>query len=185
MTLSTQPVREHLTSNGANSYPKALLQGEILVKAKPYSNWGGAAAAQMYLPLERRSCWQQLTNYSRWVEYFPDLTRSELLRQPNSSGRERRIYQVGSKNFIIFSTRVEIYLKVMETAPDRIHFQLEKGTFTDFSASLQLQDYNNGIVLTYSVRATPNFPIPTIFIQQALQLELPANMRQMRSVLCR
>lgn len=184
MTISTQLVHSQFTSKGANSYPNALLQGEILVNSKPYSLSGGAATAQMYLPRSRGYCWQQLTNYSRWVKYFPDLTHSEVLEPADSSSRPGRIYQVGSKNFIIFQAQLEIYLTVIETAPSQIQFQLEKGTFADFSAQLELQDYRNGILLTYSVQAIPSFPIPAIFIQQALQLELPTNMRQMRCVLC-
>jgi hypothetical protein len=39
-------------------------------------------------------------------------------------------------------------------------------------------------LLTYTVQATPNIPIPSIFIQQAMNLELPENMRKMRQVLC-
>jgi hypothetical protein len=42
----------------------------------------------------------------------------------------------------------------------------------------------NGTLLAYTVQATPNIPIPSIFIQQAINLELPANLCKMRQVLC-
>ena len=42
----------------------------------------------------------------------------------------------------------------------------------------------NGTLLAYTVQATPNIPIPSIFIQQAMNLELPANLCKMRQVLC-
>ncbi|PHM06495.1 cyclase, partial [Nostoc sp. 'Peltigera malacea cyanobiont' DB3992] len=43
----------------------------------------------------------------------------------------------------------------------------------------------NGTILAYTVQATPLIPIPSIFIQQAMNLELPANMRKMRQVMCK
>jgi hypothetical protein len=168
---------------------KALLQGEILAETRSalrssaslsHSAWGGAVTAQMYLPITRSHAWQQLTDYPRWVEYFPDVTKSEVLQR----GEVKRLYQVAKKTFLFLSVQVEIYLNVFEVLGQHIQFQLEKGTFTDFTADLKLQDFGNGTLLTYSVQATPNIPIPTVFIQQAMHMELPDNMRKMRQVLC-
>jgi hypothetical protein len=162
------------------SQQKALLQGEILVETRSHSAWGGAVTAQMYLPIARSKVWQQVTDYPRWVQYFPDVTKSEVLH-----GREvKRLYQVAQKGFLFLTAQVEIYLNVYEVLGQHIQFRLERGTFTDFTADLKLQDYSNGTVLTYSVQATPNIPIPAVFIQQAMQMELPLNMRKMREVLC-
>ena len=79
---------------------------------------------------------------------------------------------------------LEVYLNVIEVVQQQIQFRLERGTFVDFAADLSLQDCQDGTLLTYAVQATPNIPIPTMFIQQAMQLELPANMRTMRRVIC-
>ena len=162
------------------SQQKALLQGNILVETRPHSAWGGAVTAQMYLPIARSHAWQQLTDYSCWVQYFPDLTKSEVLH----GGEVKRLYQVAKKTFLFLTVQVEIYLNVFEILGQHIQFRLEKGTFTDFTADLKLQDFGNGTLLTYSVQATPSIPIPTVFIQQAMHMELPENMRQMRQVLC-
>jgi hypothetical protein len=158
----------------------ALLQGNILVQTRSHSAWGGAVTAQMYLPITRSLAWQQLTDYPRWVQYFPDVIKSEVLHQ----GKVKRLYQVAQKAFLFFTTSVEIYLDVFEVLGQQIQFRLEKGTFTDFTADLQLADCGVGTLLTYAVQATPNIPIPSVFIQQAMQFELPANMKQMRQVLC-
>jgi carbon monoxide dehydrogenase subunit G len=171
------------------SQQKALLQGEILVEtrsalcssaSRSHSAWGGAVTAQMYLPIARLDVWQQLTDYPRWVQYFPDVTKSEVLHR----GEVKRLYQVAQKTFLFLSVQVEIYLSVFEILGQHIQFRLEKGTFTDFTADLKLQDCGNGTLLTYSVQATPIIPIPTVFIQQAMHMELPENMRKMRQVLC-
>ncbi|HEY9614989.1 SRPBCC family protein [Allocoleopsis sp.] len=162
------------------SQQKALSQGEVLVETRSHSSWGGAVTAQMYLPIARSSAWQQLIDYPRWVEYFPDLTKSEVLHQ----GQVKHLYQVAQKSFVFLTAQVEIYLNVFEVEGKHIQFRLEKGTFNDFTADLKLKDFDNGTLLTYSVQATPNIPIPTIFIQQGMQMELPRNMRQMRQVLC-
>ncbi|MBW4494090.1 MAG: cyclase [Oscillatoria princeps RMCB-10] len=160
----------------------ALLRGEILLKTQSHTLWGGAVTASMYLPLTRAGAWQQLTDYPRWVHYFPDVTRSEVL---GFSQGAKRLYQAATKAFLFLSVQVEIYLKVVETLHRHIQFRLEKGSFVDFAADLKLQDCRTGTALTYSVRATPTIPVPAMFIEQAMIMELPANMRQMRQILCR
>lgn len=159
----------------------ALLQGEILVETRSHSAWGGAVTAKMYLPLKRSQVWQQLTDYPRWVQYFPDVSKSEVLHRSES---KKRLYQTARKAFLFFTAQVEVYLNVFEEVQQQIQFRLEKGTFADFAADLNLQDCGTGTLLTYAVQATPNIPIPTVFIQQAMNWELPENMRQMRRVIC-
>jgi len=158
-----------------------LMQGEVFVQTQPYTAWGGAVTACMYLPLVRSHVWQQLTDYPRWVQYFPDITKSEVLQR----GEVKRLYQAAQKAFLFFTARVEIYLNVVEELGQKIQFRFEKGTFQDFNAILELQDCSSGTLLTYTVQATPNLPIPSIFIQQAMNFELPANLRKMRQVLCK
>ncbi|BAY20510.1 cyclase/dehydrase [Calothrix sp. NIES-2100] len=160
---------------------KLLMEGEILVKTESHTAWGGAVTAWMYVPLVRSQVWQQLTDYPRWVQYFPDITRSEVL----SKGEAKRLYQAAQKAFFFFTAQVEIYLNVVEVLGQQIQFRMEKGTFEDFKANLELQDCANGTILAYNVRATPNLLIPSIIIQQAMNFELPANMRKMRQVLCK
>ena len=86
--------------------------------------------------------------------------------------------------FSFFTAQVEVYLNVCEVVQQQIQFRLEQGTFIDFAADLKLQDLGTGTLLTYAVQATPNIPVPTVFIQQAMHLELPENMRKMRQVIC-
>ncbi len=170
----------------------ALLKGEILLSTQPHSAWGGAVTASMYLPLKRAIAWQKLTHYPNWVNYFPAMTHSEIISKDAvtsataaSKRVAKRLYQRASKNFFLFSAKVEIYLKVIETAYQRIQFNFESGSFNDFSADLNLQDCGDGTLLTYSVKATPTIPVPALFIEQAIQFDLPANMRNMRQELCR
>jgi hypothetical protein len=160
---------------------KLLMQGEILVTTGSHTNSGGAVTAWMYVPLLRSQVWQQLTDYPRWVHYFPDITKSEVLYK----GEVKRLYQAAQKAFLFFTAQVEIYLNVVEVLGHQIQFRMEKGTFEDFNANLVLRDCGNGTLLSYNVQATPNIPIPSIFIQQAMNFELPANMRKMRQVLCK
>lgn len=171
----------------SNQQQESLLQGEILLETRSHTAWGGAVTAQMYLPLNRSQVWQQVTDYSRWVQFFPDLTRSEVLNRHEAQKGCKRLYQVAAKAFFLFTAQVEIYLKVRETAHtawQQIQFQMEQGSFHDFTATLKLQDFNAGTLLTYSVQATPTIPVPSQLIQQAMRLDLPANMRKMRQVLC-
>lgn len=165
---------------------KILLSGEILLEAQAYLAWGGVVKAKMYLPLSQTQVWQQLTNYPRWVDYFPDLTHSKLLQEESGLNQPcQYLYQAASKSFFHLSAKVEVYLRVYETAQQAIQFRLEKGSFLNFSADLNLQSNGNGTLLTYTVQAVPSFPVPSFFIQQTMSFALPANMRQMRQVLCR
>ncbi|MGI0490661.1 SRPBCC family protein [Alkalinema pantanalense CENA528] len=169
----------------------ALLQGEILLETRPYSAWGGAVTAKMYIPAPYTEVWQQLTDYSRWTAYFPDIHRSEVIHNGiNTSGATvkrqiKRLYQAASKAFLFFTAQVEVYLKVLETHHQRIQFFMESGNFNDFSADLELQAWGEGTIVTYSVQATPTIPVPSAFIQEAIKMDLPNNMEQMRRVICK
>jgi hypothetical protein len=55
----------------------ALLQGDVILETHQHSAWGGAVTAQIYLPLDLQQVWQQLTDYSRWTQYFPDVSSGE------------------------------------------------------------------------------------------------------------
>jgi hypothetical protein len=160
---------------------RLLIQGEILVQTRSHTTWGGAVTAWMYLPLVRSHVWQQVTDYPRWVQYFPDITKSEVL----AKGEGKCLYQAAQKAFLFLTAQVEIYLNVVEVLGQQIQFRMLKGTFEDFNANLELKDCGNGTILAYTVQATPNIPIPSIFVQQAMNLELPANLRKMRQVLCK
>ena len=162
----------------------ALMQGEILLKTQPHSVWGGAVTAKMYLPIELAQVWQQVTDYPRWTQYFPDVTRSEIRQVMSRHHGVKRLYQVASKAFMMFSAQVEISLRVLETQHQRIQFYLESGSFSEFNADLQLQPHGEGTILTYSVQATPTIPVPGFLIEQAIRFDLPTNLRQMRSVMC-
>jgi hypothetical protein len=162
-----------------------LLQGDILLKTRAYSALGGAVTAQMYLPVGRSQVWTNLTDYTRWVQYFPDITQSEILESdPQRPHRGHRLYQAARKNFLMFTAQVEIHLRVFENLQRQIRFRMERGSFNDFSAEMTLEDYGEGTVLTYSVEATPLVPVPSLFIEQAMRHDLPGNMRQMRQVIC-
>jgi Polyketide cyclase / dehydrase and lipid transport len=162
-----------------------LLQGDILLKTRAYSALGGAVTAQMYLPVGRSQVWTNLTDYTRWVQYFPDITQSEILESdPQRPYRGHRLYQSARKNFLMFTAQVEIHLRVFENLQRQIRFRMERGSFNDFSAEMTLEDYGEGTVLTYSVEATPLVPVPSLFIEQAMRHDLPGNMRQMRQVIC-
>ncbi|MFM7560089.1 SRPBCC family protein [Cylindrospermopsis raciborskii] len=159
---------------------KSLIDGKILVQTRSHNGWGGAVTASMYLPLVRSYVWDKITEYPRWVQYFPDLTKSELIFQ----GDVKFLYQRARKAFLFFTAEVEIYLSVVEVLGKQIQFKMERGTFEDFYANLQFQDMGNGTLLIYTVEATPNIPIPSMLIEQGMSWGLPDNLRKMRHFLC-
>jgi len=172
------------SSSAYTPVSSALVNGDVLLQTHDHSAWGGAVTAQMFLPRQRNAVWEQITTYSRWVEFFPDVVRSEVI---SASQGKKRLYQLARKAFLFFTAEAEIHLNVSERinqTSQRLQFVMERGTFKDFSATLELQDYGQGTLLTYSVKATPSFPVPSAIIQQAMRLDLPANMKQMRRVIC-
>ena len=146
----------------------ALLRGDVLLKSQTRQD-GGAVTAHIYVPLARPQIWPQVTNYSCWTQYFPNIVHSEVLETvKTATQRYRRLYQVGRKGFMLLTAQVEIYLKVVETTCEAIQFRLEQGTFSHFAADLHLQDFNQGTLLSYSVQAAPTIPVPSFLIDSNL-----------------
>lgn len=182
-----------MTGLGAADFPHRpkverdrLLRGEILITPHPMDLWGTGVTAQMHLALSPAQVWSQLTQYSRWVEYFPDVTQSRVLHECAES-LTKTLFQAASKTFLMLSVQVEVYLKVVERVQgDRrqIRFQKERGSFKRFLADLTVEPLGFGTLLTYRVEAAPTLPIPAPLIQEAVRLDLPRNMQQMRRVLC-
>ena len=169
----------------------ALLRGDVLIATDNHAGKGAAVTAQMYVPLVRSQLWEQLTDYGRWVHYFPDITQSRELEasvkqqvKQHSKRITRKLYQAARKAFILFTAQVEIYLHVVEHLHQSIQFRLERGTFADFAADLVLEDFGEGTLLTYSVKATPTIPAPKFLLEQAMRIDLPGNMKTMRRVMC-
>ncbi len=184
LTANAARPASFVSSTPCSKESSALINGDVLLQTHDHSAWGGAVTAQMFLPRHRTNVWEQITNYSRWVEFFPDVVRSEIV---SVSHGKKRLYQLARKAFLFFTAEAEVQLSVVELMTQtgqRLQFIMERGTFKDFSATLELQDYGDGTLLTYSVKATPSFPVPSPVIQQAMRLDLPANMRQMRRVIC-
>jgi Polyketide cyclase / dehydrase and lipid transport len=198
------PIQTPSVDSLSDHRSKALLNGEILLETRSHTAWGAAVTAQMYLPLSRESVWEQLTDYPRWVQYLPDVTQSRVLTGETSTSSTpktaaiaqpsgikpsdqdfKRIYQAASKTFLFLTAQVEVYLRVFETLNQHVQFRLESGNFNDFLAEAKLRDLADGTLLTYFVQATPTIPVPSVLIQQAIHFDLPANLRQMRQVLCK
>ncbi len=160
-----------------------LLRGEVLLNPQAHTAKGGAVSATMYIPRDRAAVWALLTHYSRWTEYFPDITKSDVVIE--FSAHRKRLCQSARKTFFMMNVTVDIHLNAIETPDRQIQFQMvgSNGGFQDFSATLALDDCHNGTALTYSVQATPAIPVPAPLIQEAMKIDLPINMRHMRGVL--
>ncbi len=161
----------------------ALIQGEILTKTYSYRPHGGSVAATMYVPMERSRLWQALTHYPNWTQFFPDIVQSEVTAE--FSPNHKQLFQAARKTFLMLSIEVEIQLSVKELPGRTAIFEMvgHSGSFHDFSAEIQLQDFHEGTQLRYSVQATSKIPAPSFFIEQAMKLDLPMNMRHLRQVL--
>lgn len=176
----------HLSLHLSKTERDRLLKGEILLTPHPVDLWGAGVTAQMHLALSPERAWSQLTQYSRWVEYFPDVTQSRVLHECAGSFT-KTLFQAARKTFLMMSVQVEVYLNVVERVlGDRrqIRFQKEQGSFKHFLADLTIEPLGFGTLLTYSVEAAPALPIPAPLIQEAVRHDLPRNMQQMRRVLC-
>lgn len=160
----------------------ALRTGRVLVTAKPHGLTGGEVSAQLYVPMAGPALWDALTDYPRWSEYFPNIACSHQL-PPTASGLPR-VYQVGQKSLMGIPTAGELYLKVHESPPEQIQFRLEQGIFSAFEATLRLQPWRVGILLTYTIQVTLAVPLPWFILRQGIQEDLPKNLKQMRQVIC-
>lgn len=162
-----------------------LRKGDVLVQTKPHTLCGGALNATMYLPKSRSHVWDSLTDYPRWSAYFPDVTQSRIIEDSKDKKLGRRLYQAAEKSFLFINAQVNIFLRVFELEQQYIRFQFEKGSFSDFTADLRLSDFEEGTLLQYSVAATPLIPVPSFFVEQAMKMDLPVNLRNMRKEICK
>ncbi|WP_008309176.1 SRPBCC family protein [Leptolyngbya sp. PCC 6406] len=171
---------------GNNQYPStrdrdALSRGKILVTAQPHGFTGGHVSATLSLRIFPDALWPHLTDYPRWVDYFPEMTHSEAIA-PTDQGQPR-IYQVGRKSILGLGAEVEVYLRVQTHPPHRLQFVMERGTLADFTASFALAPWRLGTLLTFTVQATPLIPLPGFFVEQSMRRELPTSLAQMRRVI--
>ncbi|MEY2976576.1 MAG: cyclase [Prochlorotrichaceae cyanobacterium] len=162
-----------------------LQQGEVLVQSRLYSLWGGMVAAQIYLSQARSLVWESLTDYDRWANIFPHVTKSVLLER--QSPFRKRLYQAAAKKFALITIAVETELMVREYPQRRIWFHLEKpnNCFREFEAEVWLQEAPDsaGTFLNYTVQAAASLPIPAPFIQEAMRQDLPDNLLHLRDYL--
>jgi len=162
-----------------------LATGQVQVRSQASTSGVAAVSAQMLVPLPRAQVWTQVTRYSQWTQFFPNIVQSTLLETVRTpEGRYRRLHQVGSKGFMMLTAQVEIYLRVYERPCEAVQFRFERGTFSQFAADLTLADGPGGTLVTYTVEAAPTIPVPTFLIEQGMKHDLPNNLRQMRQVLC-
>lgn len=213
--IATRPLRQPgLTQSGltqpASSYPAAvqaaLAYGEVITQIQPPSSRAGAAVtATMQVPLSRPALWNQLTNYPRWTQFFPDITHSEVLAIPS---RHRTVLrQAARKSFLLLTMAVEIQLQVDEIPQESIRFSMLDGgnSFRDFAAVLEFKSLSvpetapetapeqttpwgmtlqpgtiTGTIISYTVQATPTLPLPQSLLEQAMKFDLPQNMRHLR-----
>ncbi|NJN20468.1 MAG: cyclase [Leptolyngbya sp. RL_3_1] len=162
---------------------QALRTGQVLITAVPTGLIGGQVSAQLYVPMAGATLWAHLTDYPRWSEYFPNIACSRPL-PPTATGQPR-LYQVGQKSLMGIPTSGELYLQVHESPCEQIHFQLEQGIFANFEATMVLQPWRIGTLLTYTLQATLQVPLPWFVLSQGIQQDLPQNLEHMRQVICR
>jgi hypothetical protein len=161
---------------------QALRNSQVLITAIPNGLIGGQVSAQLYIPMAGPTLWEHLTDYPRWSAYFPNIACSRLL-SPTAAGHPR-LYQVGQKSLMGIPTSGELYLRVDESPVEQIHFQLEQGIFATFEATMQLQPWRIGTLLTYALEATLQVPLPWFVLSQGIRQDLPKNLEHMREVIC-
>ncbi len=163
-----------------------LHQGEVLLKTRPHTFCGGSLEARILLPLGRSQVWETLTHYPRWVSLLPDVTQSRVLEENSKQPHlGKRLFQAAEKSFLFITAQVHVYLKVFELEQQHIRFQLERGSFTDFTADIHLSDLQDGTLLSYTVSATPSIPVPSFVVEQAMKMDLPNNLRYLRTMISR
>ncbi len=158
-----------------------LAAGEVWVHTQPYGPTGGQAQAQLVYALSPERLWPHILDYPRWVEYFPDLVRCEAIA-PAPSGQPR-LYQVGRKSLLGLDLAVEVQLRVQIFKGHRVFFTQEQGSLRDFHASFVLEPWAQGALVTFTLAAIPQIPVPSLVVEHSLKRELPLNLIHMRQVI--
>ncbi len=155
-----------------------LVDGHIILDTHIDSDRRAAVTARLYIPCSKDHVWHQVTTYSNWPQLLPSILTSTA-QGPMVDG-SYLLFQSGGIPYLPLSPRVDIELKVQEDPGRRVQFELIRGDFEQFKATITLHDFENGTLLSYRVQACLTFSVPKSFIEQGILLVLPANLKALR-----
>ena len=180
--LSPTPARSEATERWLKRQAPVriakLRSGQVLLDYHILSNRQAQVQVDMYLQQPRDRIWQQVTDYASWPQLLPHILHSERLPQTC----EDIIYlrQAAGFDAGLIKPQVEIVLQVREWGDRAVRFQLERGSFSAFTANLSVRDCEWGTFLRYEVEAELCWPVPRVAIEQGIRHALPHNLKAFR-----
>ena len=114
-----------------------------------------------------RIVWEVITDYDNLETFMPDMVSSDSLGFDSDGGI--LLDQVGIANFFLFSRKIHALLEVKEDFLLGITFRQKEGDFKLYEGSWGLERADKGSVLTYSLKARPDFFVPGFLLKSLLK----------------
>ena len=125
-----------------------------------------AVAAQFEVPQPSSRALAVLTDYEQIPRFMPGV-RSSIVRE-RSYGRVL-VEQEAVSRMMMFSKRIHLLLEVREEV-DTLRFRDAAGrSFTTYEGTWHLAERDGRTVITYQLRAKPNFEVPGFLLGRLLK----------------
>jgi carbon monoxide dehydrogenase subunit G len=141
----------------------ALLQPKVTVEERHGTY---AVAAQFEVPQPPSRALAVLTDYEQIPRFMPGV-RTSVVRE-RSAGRVL-VEQEAVSRMMMFSKRIHLLLEVREEG-DTLRFRDAAGrSFSTYEGTWRLSERNGRTVVTYELRANPNFEVPGFLLGRLLK----------------
>jgi hypothetical protein len=108
------------------------------------------------LNADAASAWRVLTDYSRYIEFIPDLRLSRVIAR---HGAMVTVEQSGDAALWLFKMPLVMTFQIKEIPPDRLESRAVAGSLRALTSSYALTPLASGVRLDYAGRITPGFAL--------------------------
>jgi ribosome-associated toxin RatA of RatAB toxin-antitoxin module len=133
--------------------------------------------AVIEIPCSQETLWRVLSDYENLATFIPNLVESSIVGQEEGCTLVR---QVGRQQFLLLKFAAAVTLKIRESYPHTLAFEMIKGDFLEFAGTWELTPLPTGTQLTYSLTIHPPRHMPLQVVERCLKHDLAANLRAVR-----
>ena len=120
------------------------------------------------------NAWQVLTDYGRFAEFVPGLQMSRVISRDRDSVV---VEQKGEARLLFFSYPIDVRLAIAEKPREQIVSQAVAGNFREMRSIYTLEARQGRMILRYSGRLEPDFPVPPLIGTYLLRSNVEAMFR--------
>jgi len=156
---------------------RRLLSGEVPVEMEILPDGTISVLGRILVRAARRRVWQALTDYPNLHRRLPKVRESRLLSR---EGATVVLEQTGRTGILFVEITVRFRLRVEENEPESVLFRQEEGDFSVYRGRWDLEEREEGTLLSYSALLRPKFFAPPFLVAFVQRQDLPDILRAHR-----